>query len=220
MKALIFDMDGTLVDSEKVHKKAFLKGLDELGISYDFDDVQKFLLDNEGIPDYIFSEEFVKKYKLDIKAEELVRLKRDFYKDLIGSDVEAFPGVVDFVKSLDSSYKLALATSSSVEDMERVLKKIGLFDVIEIKVSGANLENPKPAPDIFLMTADKLGFDIKDCLIFEDSQNGLLAAERSGAKVIAYDYKKDGAEFLKNYYTIDDYRDLSPSKLEKIFKNL
>lgn len=104
--------------------------------------------------------------------------------------------------------------------MEGVLKKIGLFDIFDQRVSGAELENPKPAPDIFLITAEKLGVDIKDCLIFEDSIHGLMAAKKSGAKVIAYDNKENDNDYMKDYYVIDDYRKVSPKDLETILKKL
>lgn len=220
MKALIFDMDGTLVDSEKVHRKAFLLGLDRLGVDYDYDKVYKALVASEGIPDDVFVRKLKEEFGFDFDPLEFIALKREIYQSLVGSDVEAFSGAVDLVKSLKGKYKLALATSSSEEDLEKVLKKIGLFDTFDLKVSGAKLENPKPAPDIFLITAEKLGVNIKDCMVFEDSANGLKAAERSGAKVLAYDYKKDGSDYLKNYYTIDDYRKIDSKKLENIFKSL
>lgn len=220
MKAIIFDMDGTLVASEKVHRKAFFKGLDELKVDYDYKEVLDFLIENQGIPDYVFTEKFIEKNKLDIKLEDIIRLKRYFYSKLISSEVEAYPGAVDFVKSFKGKYKLAIATSSNQEDMEGVLKKIGLFDIFDQRVSGAELENPKPAPDIFLITAEKLGVDIKDCLIFEDSIHGLMAAKKSGAKVIAYDNKENDNDYMKDYYVIDDYRKVSPKDLETILKKL
>lgn len=220
IKALIFDMDGTLVDSEKVHRKAFFKGIDELKIYYNYDEVLKFLVDNEGIPDSVFTEEFIKKYNLDIKKEDLLSLKRKYYYEFIPTDIEAFDGVVDFVKSFYGKYKLAIATSSSVEDMEAVLKKIGLYDYFDQRISGAKLKNPKPAPDIFLITAEKLKVDIKDAIIFEDSFNGLMAAKNSGAKVIAYDNKQKNKEYIKDFFVIDDYRKIKMNDLEEIFRKM
>lgn len=220
MKAVIFDMDGTLVDSEKVHRHAFLKGLDYLGVDYDYDKTMDFLLKNAGIPDSVFAEDFVEEHKLDFSAKEILDLKRNNYYELIDSEVEAYPGAVDFVKNLSGKYKLAIATSSSQEDMEAVLKKIGLFDVFDVKVSGAKLKNPKPAPDIFLLTAEKLGVDIKDCLIFEDSLHGLMAAKNSRAKPIAFNNKDGDKSYIKDYYSFDDYRDLSKKDLEEIYKQI
>lgn len=220
MKALIFDMDGTLVDSEKVHRVAFLMGLDYLGINYDYDETMDFLTKGAGLPDSVFAKDFVEKYKLEEDAEEILDLKRRFYYELIESKVDAYPGAVDFVKSFAGKYKLALATSSSRKDMEAVLKKYDLYDVFDVKVSGSKLKNPKPAPDIFLISAEELGVDIKDCLIFEDSLHGLMAGKRSGAKVIAFDNKDSSKDYLKDYYCIDDYRSLSVEDVEKIYKIL
>lgn len=220
MKALIFDMDGTLVDSEKVHRKAFLKALDELKINYNYDEVFDFMIKGQGIPDDVFVNNFIKKFKLDISIEEIINLKKQIYFKLIESDVEAFPGAVDFVKSFYGKYKLAIATSSSVKDMDTVLKKIGLYDVFDQKISGAKLENPKPAPDIFLLASEKLSLDIKDCLIFEDSTNGLLAAKKSGGKVIAFDYRENETYSVKKYFTIHDYRSFNRKAIEEIFNTL
>lgn len=217
MEAIIFDMDGTLIDSEKVHSKCYFIYMKNLGIDFDEEEFKEFLIENQGAPDSSFVKKLIKKYGLKNSLKEIVAAKNACYRKLIASDVFAFDGAVDLVKGLKVKYKLALASSSDMEDIEACMKKIGLFDTFDVIVSGSELKNPKPAPDIFLLTAKKLGVDIKDCLIFEDSLMGLEAAKKSGAKVIAYDNKEGDNSYIRNFFVVDDYKKVN---VENVIKKL
>lgn len=220
MEAVIFDLDGTLIDSEKVHRKAYFKALEKLGFDLDYDQLLDFMFKSQGAPDTKVTQNLVNQFNLDIDPLKIAQAKYQAYKDLIETDIEAFPGAVEFVKKLAKEYKIALATSSAEDAMQMGIEKMGLKEVFDQEISGANLKNPKPNPDIFLLAAEKLGVDIKNTIIFEDSRNGLEAAKRSGAKVIAYDNKEENNDFIKEFYVIDDYENLSVAKLEEIYKKL
>lgn len=220
MEGIIFDLDGTITDSERVHRKTYKLAMERMGCKVEEGDLLAFMVKNQGVPDKKFAEKLVEEFSIEGEAEELARIKGDCYQDLIGKEVSAYPGVVDLIKKLGESYKLALATSARPVDLEKVLDHIGLGDAFDEKVSGSGLKNPKPAPDIFFLTAEKLGVDIGKCLIFEDSENGLAAATASGARVIAYDNKDGKKDYLEGYFVLEDYRGLTPSDIESIYESL
>ena len=99
---------------------------------------------------------------------------------------------------------LALATSTNWETADKVLEQFGLFNFFESITTGEEVLNEKPAPDIFLRTAEKLGVDPSDCLVFEDSPPGVAAAKEAGMKVVAVNNDEEATEKLQDADLIVD----------------
>ncbi|OXS38309.1 hypothetical protein AYP72_10200 [Ligilactobacillus agilis] len=101
--------------------------------------------------------------------------------------IQSIPGTVNFIKELaQANFKLAIASSSPLIDIEEVLTEFKIKDLFAAVISGAELEHPKPAPDIFLLAMDKLKVAPKDCLVVEDSVNGVKAGLAAGAKMLVF----------------------------------
>lgn len=183
--AVIFDLDGTVIRSEEEWGKAFIAVLEKLGINTNGHDPH-----TPGVDIKINWKDLLVKYgvKTDKTIEELEILTYVEYEKLI-PQISLNDGVLEFMDTLkESGLPLSLATLTNWETTEKVLTHfglIGLNNYFENITTGEEVENPKPAPDIFLLAAEKFGIEPADCLVIEDSVTGVTAAHEAGMRTIA-----------------------------------
>lgn len=185
VKGIIFDMDGVLIDSEPLHKEIEQQMLKELGVDLPHDEHVKFA----GVGKEFWN--IIKNrcgYNRDVTAEWLHEEKRERYlKALTAEPIIPIAGVIALVAEAHKrDIPLAVASSSSSFLIHLVLKAIGIDNFISCIVSGEEVPNNKPSPDIFLRTAKLMQLDPKDCLVVEDSANGVRAAKEAGMVCVAY----------------------------------
>ncbi|MGD8298484.1 MAG: HAD-IA family hydrolase [Desulfobacterales bacterium] len=181
-KAVIFDMDGVMTDSEHLINKAAIAGLREYGIQPEPSDFLPFT--GMGEDHYIGG--VARKYGLTYIPQMKARVY-EIYFDLIFGQLTAFPGVLDLLEQLRvKPIRLAVASCADRIKVEANLNAInvelGWFDVI---LTGDDVPNMKPAPDIYLAAAQKLAIDPKSCCVIEDSINGIRAAKSAGMRCVA-----------------------------------
>ena len=182
LRAVIFDMDGVLTDTEPAHfaaTNAVLAELNREPLTWDQyapyigtaeSAFWRFLEEEIGLKENV--SHFAQRY-----GEEVLRL--------LEQRVEALPGARDVVTSVrDIGLKSALASSSRREWVAATLKGAELEDLFEVVISGEMVANGKPAPDIFLLAAEKLGVPPQTCLVLEDSPRGIQAAKTAGMLAI------------------------------------
>ncbi len=177
---VIFDMDGVLFDTEAIYQKCWHEIAEEMGIVIG-DEFTKAITGTNG--DYLLS--VVNKFYNTENGEEITRdcLKRAYrYLEI---DVPVKEGVREFLSYLkEKGIKTAIASSCHRKGIERYLEKTNLSSFIDIIVGGEEVTKCKPEPDIFLLAASRLNLNAKDCIIFEDSFNGVRAGHNSGATTI------------------------------------
>lgn len=175
--AVIFDMDGVLVDSEPMHVDAMRELLRPYGIAYTDRENEEFF----GFTDPEVFRVLRERHGLEPDARELTRRRAQLLVRLTRERTVPMPGVPDVPRRLGRlGYRLAVASSSALEVIEATLDVLGLAPVFETLVSGLEVGRGKPAPDVFLETARRLGLPPGACLVVEDSRNGLLAAKAAG----------------------------------------
>lgn len=196
LKAVIFDMDGVLVDSEPVHFKAnniLMK--EKFGFNIDYEYYKSFIGSTVA---HIF-----KTYKEIFKIEEytweeLVSMADNILEELV--DKEGYPqikGAGNFVRHLKKSgYKLAIGSSSPMKKIKKNMHDMGIYDCFDVFVSGMDLERPKPFPDIFLECSKQLGVEPKECIVIEDSANGLKSGKKAGMACVGYINPNSGDQDL------------------------
>ena len=183
IKAVLFDMDGTLLDTENVYYPCWRRAARDTGFEGNIDeDLLAFSgMNLEGGTAY-----FKRKYGEDYDPEPM-RLLRDAYVDetLAREGIKLCRGALECLRELRSMGILcALATSSPRERAERYLEKLPIGEYLDTIITGEEVTRGKPDPEIFLKAAEKLGVSILECVVVEDSQNGVRAGHASGAKTV------------------------------------
>jgi beta-phosphoglucomutase len=178
---LIFDMDGVLVDSEPLHKRAKERAFGEFGII-----LPESVYDSyKGRPDATMMPEILTaRGWFPERIEKLSRRKNEVF-DEIKHELEAVPGAVDFVLWAESRYKIALATSATPRNRETAFRVLGVGDRFRAVVDSSGHTRPKPDPEVFLVAMRDLGVNAGECWIVEDSVNGLRAAKAAGCFAVA-----------------------------------
>lgn len=184
-KAVIFDMDGVLVDTEKHHKVIEHRIFEELGISITEEEREPYI----GMAADELWAEVVEQFELQQSHDDLLDLNNQRILEYFSSMVSLRPidgiiSVLDWIK--DQNIPLAVASSSSSVVIDAVLQESGLDSYFDIRVGGQSVERSKPEPYIYLHTADILQIEPKRCLVIEDSTNGIAAAKAAGMFCVGY----------------------------------
>ena len=201
LKCIIFDMDGVIIDSEEIHKKAYYETFVSIGVNVS-DQLYKTLTGSSTINAF---QKLVTHFNLDLDPEKLVLEKRKKYVNFFENDptLHLVEGVEEFIKySFNRGFTLVLASSSAMVNIDRVFNRFDLNSYFTAKISGADLRASKPHPEIFEKAA-KLGKSPKEqCIVIEDSDNGVKSANDAGIFVVGYknpiveDQTLENADFI------------------------
>lgn len=183
LKAVLFDMDGVLIDSEPIHQASLVELLTSYGVPYSSDMHEEFV----GVADSEVFRRLKERYPvLEPDVKSLVRARHAIFATLVDRPLTPLPGVIarlDEVRAL--GLKTAVVSSSSIDQIRQITTNLGIRDRFEDLVSGGMAERSKPAPDIYLLACERLGIAPAEVLVFEDSSPGVRAAQAAGARVIA-----------------------------------
>jgi beta-phosphoglucomutase family hydrolase len=205
-KAVIFDMDGTLINSTKADFLAWQKLFSFYGKSLTYEEYIPLL----GIK----SAQVVKEF-LPVKNDEEIQMaltqKLVFFHEYVAENgIYPVPYADVFLKQIKQlDIPVALATSSRKAKMEMVMTKVNLVTLFDAIVTGGDVKNGKPAPDIFIKAAEKLGVRPQDCIVFEDASNGVKAAKTAFMKCVAVSSTQSPESLREADLVIDSFKDLS-----------
>lgn len=217
LKAVIFDMDGVIIDSEPLHAQAAVDALKNIGIDITTQYCYGFI----GSTTSFMLETMIKDYNLSLTLEELLELyKKAKHKLILEEGYIPVPFVKELIETLyRHGYKLAIASSSSEKEIEDVVKALGIKKYFHKLVSGTTVEYPKPAPDVFLKAVKELGLTSKDCIIIEDSFNGVTAANAAHIPVIGFINKNSGDQNLgAAAVLIEGFEEITPDFLQNVYQ--
>ena len=189
--SVVFDLDGTLVDSEPNYFEAGRRVLASHGVlGFDWDEHTRFI----GIGTRETLEVLRARYAIDAPLDELLAAKNRAYLELASTSTEVFPQMREFVELLSAAgVPMAVASGSSRAAIEAVLAGTGLTAHIAVTVSAEEVGRGKPEPDVFLEAARRLEAAPHDCVVLEDAPPGAAAARAAGMRCIAVPYVEDTA---------------------------
>jgi HAD superfamily hydrolase (TIGR01509 family) len=205
LQAVIFDMDGVIVDSEPRHERAFLEVVREIGYG---DKLDLNFADFIGRSDQDLWVAFTAKHKPPQSLPELLALKRRRTIEILRREQPLFDGVPELVEKLAARYALALASGSDRAVVEAVLEFKDLGRFFSAVVTSSDVPHGKPAPDIFLRTAELLKVPPQHCCVIEDSKPGIAAGLAAGMQVIAITNTHPAAELNHATHVVTTYPDI------------
>ncbi len=185
LKAILFDMDGVIVDTEPLHRKAYFQMFNDM----DIDVSEELFTSFTGQATFNICEQLCTTFNLSQAPQELVQSKRAHFKHLFENDknLQLIDGVLDLIKNyFENGLTLVLASSASMPNINRIFERFNLDTYFVAKLSGADLKASKPHPEIFLKAAAATGFDRSECIVIEDSTNGMKAANGAGIFCVGY----------------------------------
>lgn len=215
VEAVIFDMDGLLVDSEPVWDRVRSAMADEAGKAWTEDDHRAVMgVSTREWADYMIDRLELARSPQAVEAEVIERMV-----EVYQTGIPWFPGAVDAVDRVAARYRTALASGSHPALIEAVMADPAVRDRFEVVVSADEVGTGKPAPDVYLAAAERLGVDAADCVCLEDSGNGILSGVRAGMKVIAIPDPRfpPPADALEQAdLVLDSLAELSPERIDRL----
>jgi mannitol-1-/sugar-/sorbitol-6-/2-deoxyglucose-6-phosphatase len=215
IKAVIFDMDGVLIDSEYLWRKAMIIGFNEYDMQVTEDECRKTMGMRFAEVARLWIDHFNKNNVSPAQLEDTVvsHLERLIHTE--GKFIESIPEILEFCKQ--KKLKTGLATSSSNRLMRTVLNKLELNNKLDSTVSAEFMKYGKPHPEVFLTCAEELKTAPEECLVIEDSLNGVIAAKAARMQVIAI---PDDSHTRVQQFILADFKFKRMNEVLALFKNL
>ena len=207
IQAILLDMDGVVIDSEPIHEEAQRIVFREHSLPVPESVFSSF----KGMTERKVFERIMTDYGTDDHdIEVLIDAKETTFRSLL-VDLAPIPGALGFIERASKRYRLALTTSSARINQEIAFKKFGLAPYFEAVVTAEDIVHPKPHPQPYLTTAERLGVDPEVCLVVEDSLHGVRSARSAGCRVAGMTTSFDADSLMEAgaNYTVDGYGDLA-----------
>ncbi|MBU3199904.1 HAD family phosphatase [Clostridium estertheticum] len=214
LKAVIFDMDGVIIDSEPAHMKLENETYKKLGIEVTGDEHHSFV----GATSHYMWDSLKNKHKLNQTLDELIEYDRSKYFKYLNSDeceITLIDGVKELIKDFhENGIKLAIASSSPLNVIMAIANKFQIEEYFEVFVTGDYVERSKPEPDIFIFASKKLGVSPENCIVIEDSHNGVRAAKKAGMKCVGINSDAAGSQDISMAdLVINSFKEVNYMKL-------
>jgi len=214
LKGVIFDLDGVVVNTVPIHFKAWKKMFSEYGIKFTFEDYKKYV---DGIPRIEGCKAIMRGYP-DNVINEAAERKQKYFREFIEKEkIPIFESTINFMKELkENGIKISVLSSS--KNSPFILKKIGIYDMLDAEVNGNDITKGKPDPEIIFKILEKLKLKNNEVVVFEDAILGVRAAKSAGCFCIGVDRYNNPFRLKEADFIINDLSEIDLKKLKEIFK--
>jgi beta-phosphoglucomutase family hydrolase len=208
MFAVIFDMDGVLVDNAHFHERAFAEYFSQCGTTLA---PEMFGRGNEELMAELFPNESKKRH------QELAAGKEAYYRQIYEPHIKPVAGLHELLKKLkENNIPVAVGSSAPIENIDFVLDKLQIRNYFDVVVIAAMVQRAKPAPDIYLKSAELLHVNPENCLVFEDALAGITAARSAGMKVVGVATSLSKERLTETDLIINDFTEITIDEIKRI----
>ena len=214
LEAVIFDLDGTLVDNNPFHLKAWKQYLINIGRELSEEEYKKNFngRTNKDVVEYIYERKMT-----DEEARPFYLNKEALYREIYQPFIAPIPGLLDFLNEVDEAgIPMAIATSGITVNIDFMFEHIPIKQYFKAVIHSSHIKKGKPDPEIYLKTAEVLGVDPSKCIVFEDALVGIQSANGAGMKVIGLTTSHTPEELKEADSVIHDYTEINVSKIDKL----
>ena len=216
LEAVIWDMDGIIVNSGPYHLQAWQEVFGKWGVNFTEEDFRRnFGQRNDSIIWNAMGRSITQN-EMDTIANE----KEESYRRRVEQNIKAFSGAVALMKALTAQgVKMAIASSAPPENIDLIANGLGIKEYFQAIVWGREVTEGKPSPQGFLLAAQRLGVDPASCVVIEDAIAGVAAAKRAGMKCVAVTNTHPAAKLSEAEYVVDTLEAVSVDGLAGLFQN-
>lgn len=223
LKAIIFDFDGVIADTEPLHLKAFQLTLEEEGITLSEQEYNENYL---AYDDKTFFNELLKDRNIEndeTKVSDFINRKSDHFNNVLKGNILILEGVSDFISSVSSKFPLSIGSGALRSEIVEILEYAGLRKYFDIIVSADDVQNCKPDPEVYLKVLGHLNDSgsaqilAHECLVIEDSISGIKAAHSAGMKCLAITNSYSAEDLSGSELITDSLKSVSVSQIESLF---
>jgi beta-phosphoglucomutase family hydrolase len=208
MFAVIFDMDGVLVDNAHYHERAFAEYFSRYGTKLA---PEMFGRGNEELMTELFPNESKE------RRRELADGKEAYYRQIYEPHIKPVAGLIEFLEELHANnVPVAAGSSAPVENIDFVLDKLQIRSYFDVVVVAAMVRKAKPAPDIYLKSAELLNVNPENCIVFEDALAGIKAARTAGMKVVGVATSLPKEKLTETDRIINNFTEITVNELKRI----
>ena len=212
-KAVIWDMDGVIVDTAQYHLKGWQIVFRKRGVSYTEEDFRR----NTGK-----RSDTIIKSVLGRKIEQgeimaIIQEKDENFRQLMGQNIRPFPGVIKLITSLKKhDFKIAIASSAPMENIQLITQSLKIHNRFDAIISGWEVTKGKPDPQTFLLAAEKLGVEAENCIVIEDAISGVTASKRAGMCCLAVTNTTPRKDLREADLVIDTLEEITVDDLDRL----
>ncbi len=217
IKAVLFDMNGIIIDDEHIHEMAFKETVKPYGIEMDH---STYLSCCAGQTDRAGYEQIASTFSKNLPIDDLLLQKSQMYLKLFPANKKDYPKVIDLIHSLAKNFTLALTSSSSRAEVDLITKEFDIDHEFSITISADDATKGKPNPEPYLITAQKLNLQTKECVVIEDSHSGVLSAKAAGCYCIGVTTTHSKEDLKEADLVVGDFSQINTEVIQKLaFQN-
>lgn len=212
---VIFDMNGVIIDDERIHELIFQDSVLPYGIKISH---EEYLECCAGRTDREGYESIGRKFGQDLPVDELLQVKHAMYREQFPKYKQAYPGVLELIEHLAESYQLALVSSAARSEIDLITSEFGINRYFAFTISAEDVQRGKPDPEPYRKAVDWFQASPNECVVIEDSVNGIRSAKSAGCFCVAVTNTHAREELVQADLIVDSFAEITDELLQSFGK--